>query len=77
VIIWHCQNDLIKLESNIRKRIIQKLRNIEQTPFRYVEKIVDCPFYKLRIGDYRAILDIKKDIHVIMVAHRSVVYKKL
>jgi len=77
VIIWHCRDDLLKLEPSLRKRIINKVKTIQNNPYHYVEKLSGFPFYKLRIGDYRVILEIKQDLHVIMVAHRSVVYKKI
>lgn len=73
-------DDLRALEPEIRKRIIKKLGSIVKNPLRFVEKLTDYPFFKLRIGDYRAILDIKQkeqQIVVILIAHRSKIYKEL
>jgi len=62
----------------IRKRIISSLERIRIRPERYVKKLVDDPGYRLRVGDYRVILDIEHDkllILVIKVGHRKKIYK--
>ncbi len=48
-----------KLERDIQVRIINSLERIRIRPENYVSKIVANPFYHLRVGDYRVILDLK------------------
>ena len=52
------RRQLKKLERNIQERIISTLGRLRIRPERYLIKLVDDPGYKLRIGDYRIILDI-------------------
>ena len=71
-------NDLRALDREVSERIVKKVCSIVDNPFRYVEKLVDYPLFKLRIGDYRAIVDIQKEeIIVVLVDHRHKVYKRL
>jgi len=58
---------LKKLEKKIQERIIATLERIRFRPESYVTKLVGDPGYKLRIGDYRAIMDIDKGKLLILV----------
>ena len=67
-----------KLEKNIQERIIKALERIRIRPEAHVKKIVGDPGYRLRVGEYRVILDIYKDklvILVIKIGHRKNIYK--
>jgi mRNA interferase RelE/StbE len=69
-----------KLEKDIRERIIKALERIRIRPDIHVKKLVGDPGYRLRVGEYRVIIDIYKDkliILVIKIAHRKNIYKKL
>jgi mRNA interferase RelE/StbE len=69
-----------KLEKDIRERIIKALERIRIRPEIHVKKLVGDPGYRLRVGEYRVIIDIYKDkliILVIKIAHRKNIYKKL
>ena len=73
------QRQLFKLEKIMQKRITNAIDRIRIRPFNFVIKIVATPYYRLRVGDYRLILDIRNDkmiIMVIHVGHRKNVYKK-
>ena len=70
-------DDLKSLDCQIAQRIVKKVRSIEHAPFHFIDKLEGHPFFKLRIGDYRVILDIKSSdetIKIILVGHRSKVY---
>ena len=74
------RNQLKKLDKNISKKIIMKLKIINKDPYSYVEKLVGFDLYKIRVGDYRVILSIENQImtiFVLYVDHRSKIYKKL
>ena len=73
------KKQLFKLEKVIQERIISALERIRIRPEAYVTKLVGDPGYKLRVGDYRVIMDIDKDnllILVIKVGHRRNIYGK-
>ena len=73
-------DDIRPLERDIRKRIIKKVGSILGQPSRFVERLEGSPYFKLRIGDYRAILDIQHREHIIVVVligHRSKVYQEM
>ena len=67
----------MKLERNIQERIISSLERIRIRPEAFITTLVGDPGYKLRIGDYRVIMDIDKNnliILVIKVGHRKNIY---
>ena len=70
---------LNKLEKNIQERIISSLERIRIRPESYLIRLVDDPGYKLRVGDYRVIIDLDKTkliILVIKIVYRKNVYKR-
>jgi len=73
------KKQLFKLEKNIQGRIIAALERIRIRPEDYITKLVGDPGYKLRVGDYRLIMDLDNNnllILVIKVGHRKNIYKK-
>jgi mRNA interferase RelE/StbE len=69
---------LKKLNKETQKRIISTLERIRIRPYPYVKKLVGNPYFRLRSGDYRIILDIKENkliIYVLEVGHRRNIYK--
>ena len=68
---------LKKMEKNDQERIIAVLERIRVRPEAYVTKLVGDPGYKLRVGDYRVIMDIDNKILKILilkVGHRKNIY---
>jgi len=69
---------LNKLPFEIKTRILNVLERIKVRPHHFVSRLVGSSYYKLRVGDYRVILDIKQDkliIFVIELGHRKNIYK--
>ena len=67
-----------KLEKDVQERIITALERIRIRPESFVKKLVGDPGYRLRVGDYRVILDIQESelvILVIKIGHRKNIYK--
>jgi len=63
-----------KLEKNVQERIINALERIRIRPEAHVKKLIGDPGYRLRVGEYRVIIDIYKDkliILVIKIGHRK------
>jgi mRNA interferase RelE/StbE len=72
-------SQLSNLDEEVQKRITNVLDRIIINPFHYVKRLVGTPYYRLRAGDYRIILDIKQDkliIYVIELGHRKNIDKK-
>jgi len=53
------ENQLYKLPKELQKRIINHLERIKIRPYHFVETIIKSPYFKLRVGGYRLILDIR------------------
>ncbi len=69
-----------KLQKEIQERIIKALERIRIRPEAHVKKLISDPGYRLRVGEYRVLLDIYKDkliILVINIGHRKNIYKNL
>lgn len=68
-----------KLERKVQERITNVLDRIRIRPFSYVSKLVGKPGYKMRVGDYRIVMDIEQQkllILVIQVGHRRNIYDR-
>lgn len=71
---------LEKLEKIVQKRIYAALKRLEVYPERHIKKLVGFPYSRLRIGDYRVILEVHKGeliVLVIKVGHRKNIYRNL
>jgi len=78
-IIWSdsARRQLKKLERTVARRIFEKVGELREDPPRYIQKLVNSPYYRLRVGDYRVILDVQRGtlrILVLKVGHRESVY---
>lgn len=69
---------LNKFEKDIKERIWNKLQACKENPFHFLEHLEEIDGFKLRVGDYRAIVDVDKStqiIKVLKVGHRKNVYE--
>ena len=69
---------LRSLDVPVAKRIIRKIESTRSDPHRFFVRLVWRVEYKLRVGDYRVIVDIDENRRVIVVrslGHRKNVYK--
>ncbi len=67
---------LKKLQRSVGRRIAESLKQLEQTP-EGGEQLKPSQFWKIRVGDYRAIYEIDRSsnrIIVLFVGHRKSVY---
>ena len=75
---------LAKMPASVGTQILDEVESLAQEPdpARHVKKLKgggQNPFYSLRVGRYRAILNICDDVLLIIVVevgHRSKVYRK-
>jgi mRNA interferase RelE/StbE len=77
---WSPQSSrfLDELQGNVTKRILKKLEEVKENPFRYLEHYEGDKGYKLRIGDYRMIIDVdfqNKILFIIIFDKRGRIYK--
>jgi len=69
---------LKKIEKRVQERIIKALERIRIRPETHVTKLIGDPGYRLRVGNYRVILDIDKGkllILILKIGHRKGIYK--
>jgi mRNA interferase RelE/StbE len=84
-IVPAAERDLARLDPPVARRIRAELLSLagEADPRRHVRRLKgrrSPPFYALRVGDYRVILQILNDrlmIVVVEVGHRSIVYQDI
>jgi len=58
----------------------QEANSYHPQPLELIERLAERPEYKLRIGNYRVIVDINQSINTIevtLIGHRKDVYSKL
>jgi mRNA interferase RelE/StbE len=78
-IIWSepAIRSLKKLDRPVAKRIFDAVSRLRDEPNRWVERLVNSPYYRMRVGDFRVIVDIQGGrlrVLVIKVGHRKNVY---
>lgn len=77
-IVWDekVHEQLLKLDSLLSKRIIKKVSELSENPFsKEIKKLRGIPGYRLRVGDYRVIFDMEKDLILILkIGHRKNIY---
>ena len=78
-IIWSdsAVRQLRKLDRSVARRIFEKVVDMRENPHRFVRKLANSPYYRLRIGDYRVIVDIQEAflrILVLKVGPRESIY---
>ena len=79
-IIWDevAIETLEKLETIIHDRIIKKVDELSEDPFsRDIKKLKGSAHFRLRIGDYRVIFSIEKNlITILKIGHRKNIYDR-
>jgi mRNA interferase RelE/StbE len=71
------KKQLNKLPPDVRDRIGIALERIRIRPQHFVLRLVGSPYYRLRVGNYRVILNIineKLVIMIIEIGHRKNIY---
>jgi len=79
-IIWDekAYEELHKFEPVVSRRILKKVKKLSTNPFsKDIRRVKGTDSFRLRIGDYRVLFDIDKDIIMILkVGHRKNIYKR-
>jgi mRNA interferase RelE/StbE len=70
---------LDNLEKKTLKRITSAIERCRIRPHAHIKKLVESPYFSLRVGDYRVIMRIIENelrILVVKIGHRKNIYKK-
>lgn len=67
------------LEGEIAERIVSKLDDVVWKPDHYLKRLSGSPYYRLRVGDYRAVINWQRDenpevLFVREIGHRRNIY---
>ncbi|HLC56310.1 MAG TPA: type II toxin-antitoxin system RelE/ParE family toxin [Candidatus Nanoarchaeia archaeon] len=69
---------LKKIQKKDAEIILNKIYSIRDNPFRFLKRLQGDKLWRLRIGDYRAVVDViisMNKIIVIRIGHRKNVYE--
>ncbi|MBI2105777.1 type II toxin-antitoxin system RelE/ParE family toxin [Candidatus Woesearchaeota archaeon] len=69
---------LNKLEKDKKERIWKKLQQCKDNPFRFLEHLENIKGFKLRVGDYRLIIDVDESaqaVYILKIGHRKDIYE--
>ncbi len=71
----NAEKELNLLQKEISIRILDKLLEIKENPYRHIKRLVGSELFSLRVGDYRILMIIKDNkIFVVRIGHRKKVY---
>ncbi len=65
------RKDLKRLDPQWQKRIILETEKLASNPFLKgnVKRLVNSPFYRMRVGDYRVVFDLQTNRLIVLVVH--------
>lgn len=80
-VIWSEKSvkQLEKIDKKDAQKIYDSILECVEEPFRVVIRLTNSPFYRMRVGKYRVILDLQQNKMIIFVVesdHRGQIYKK-
>tara|TARA_Y100000310_G_scaffold342743_2_gene447205 strand:+ start:9829 stop:10080 length:252 start_codon:yes stop_codon:yes gene_type:complete len=58
---------LNKLQKNVALRILEKIDKLKEEPFRYLEYYRGADVYKLRIGNFRLLVDVNFETQTLII----------
>lgn len=76
---WHpkASDEFEALPRHVRVRIIKRIDKVKENPFHFLEHFERKGFYKLRIGNYRALITVDFGNKIIKLDHRGRIYKRM
>ena len=72
------RRDLERLDRSVARRILARLEDLHEDPLRKLGRLVNSPYYRLRVGDWRVIVEVDERevrVLVIKVSHRRSIYR--
>jgi mRNA interferase RelE/StbE len=72
------RRDLERLDRSVARRIVARLEDLQEDPLRKLGRLVNSPLYRLRVGDWRVIVEVdEREVRVLEIkaAHRRSIYR--
>ena len=72
------QKDISCFDKKTNQRLIKTIQKLQRNPYTNTKKIIGKEFYRIRVGNYRIVYEIKKtdfEIIVYKIGHRKNIYK--
>ena len=81
-VIWSEKSvkQLEKIDTKNAQKIFDSVLDCAKDPFKAVTRLVHSSFYRLRVGNYRVILDLQQNKMILFVVetdHRGKIYKNI
>ena len=76
----NAEDFLKKLQKKDAEIILDKIYSIRDNPFRFLKRLQGEKLWRLRIGDYRVVVDVivsMNRIIVVRIGHRKNIYEKI
>ncbi|HPM45367.1 MAG TPA: type II toxin-antitoxin system RelE/ParE family toxin [Syntrophobacteraceae bacterium] len=78
-IVHKAEKEFLKLTKAERNKISKKILSLAENPKPFgSQKLKETDYFRIRIGDYRAIYSVdndRKEVKVLSIAHRKDVYR--
>lgn len=71
------EKQFYKLPKEIQVRMLRVLERIKIRPFHFVKRKEGTPYFIMRVGEYRAVLDVRtseEKMFVLEIGHRKNIY---
>jgi mRNA interferase RelE/StbE len=77
-VLWSeaASRQLAKLDRSVARRIFDKVEGLRNEPLRQLRRLVGQPYFRLRVGDYRVIVEVNQGmllVLVLKVGHREAI----
>ena len=79
-IVWSesAARQLAKLDRGVAKRIFDKVEGLHDAPLRQLRRLTGLPYFRLRVGDFRVIIELDQSDLLVLVlkrGHRESIYE--
>ena len=61
------ERELKKLDPEVQRRVHSKLNDCIDNPYHYATRLTNLPYYRVRVGKYRIILDLDENVLTVVV----------
>jgi mRNA interferase RelE/StbE len=78
-VLWSesASRQLAKLDRTVARRVFDRVDGLRENPLRQLRRLVGLPYFRLRVGDYRVIVEVREHellVLVLKVGHRESIY---
>ena len=79
VLTRRARKDLEALDRLVRRRVLDRLAELEDEPLRHATRLTDPRLgtFRVRVGDWRIVFDLDSDVVVVLrIGHRRQIYSR-